>query len=362
MNRLTLLIFTLLTAFTFKASAQQFVLSGRITDKKNQSISFASVYIKNSTYGTTTNEDGVYQFKLEPGTYDVVYRYVGYNERVEKVTITDHDARLNVQMDDEVFLRDKDVVDKRGRDTAAMYIMRKVIAKREYYLNEVKSYSCVIYVKGEQKLTSAPKALLKQGVAKVLDLDTNGRGILYQSESLSNFNYQAPDNIKEVTISARMAGITPTFSYNKASDLRGNFYDNIFTVSGLSNRGFVSPVADNALKYYSYKLVGISKDNGRNIDKIELIANHPYDPVFRGYIYIVEGDWRIYAVDLQLTNKANSLNLVDTMQISQQYVQIRDSTWMPASIQYDYNGNIFGFKFEGYYIGIYNNYKFDVKT
>src|ERR1700744_2511196 len=35
---------------------------------------------------------------------------------------------------------------------------------------------------------------------------------------------------------------------------------------------------------------------------------------------------------------------------------------MPASIQYDYNGNIFGFKFEGYYIGIYNNYKFDVKT
>jgi hypothetical protein len=362
MKRFLLSILLLLAAFVFKASAQQFVLSGRITDQKNSPISFVSVYIKNSTYGTTSNEDGVYQFKLEPGTYNVIYRFVGYKERVEKVTITDHDERHNVQMEDEIFqLKAVDIKDRKGRDTAAMDIMRKVIAKREFYLNEIKSYSCVIYIKGLQKLTSAPKALLRQGVAKVLDLDTNGRGILYQSESLSTFNYQQPNKVKEVTISSRMAGITPTFSYNKASDLQGNFYNNIFSINGLSSRGFVSPVADHALSYYNFKLVGITKENGRTIDKIELQPRKRNDPVFRGNIYIVEGDWRIYSVDLQLTNKENGLNLVDTMKISQQYVPIRDSTWMPASIRYDYKGSVFGFKFEGYYIGIYNNYKFDVQ-
>jgi hypothetical protein len=361
MNKCLLIFCAFLTALSIKASAQQFVLSGRITDQTGNPISFASVYIRNSTYGTTTNADGVYQFKLGAGTYNVIYRFVGYKERTEKVTITDHNERRNVQMEDEIFqLREVDIKDKKGRDTAATDIMRKVISKRAYYLNEVRSYSCAIYIKGEQKLTSAPKALLREGVSRVLDLDTNGRGILYQSESLSTFNYQQPDKIKEVTLSTRMAGITPTFSYNKASDLQANFYNNIFTISGLSNRGVVSPVADDALSYYRYKLIGKTKENGRTIDKIQLIPRHEFDPVFQGNIYIVEGDWRLYSVDLQLTNKANSLNLVDTMQISQQYVPIKDSTWMPVSIQYDYRGDVFGFKFEGYYIGIYNNYKFDV--
>ncbi|NNU34911.1 hypothetical protein HK413_14220 [Mucilaginibacter sp. S1162] len=34
---------------------------------------------------------------------------------------------------------------------------------------------------------------------------------------------------------------------------------------------------------------------------------------------------------------------------------------MPVSTQYDYSGNVFGFKFGGYYIGVYNNYKFNVE-
>ncbi|MES2376361.1 MAG: DUF5686 and carboxypeptidase regulatory-like domain-containing protein [Bacteroidota bacterium] len=361
MKRFLLSVFILLSALVFKASAQQYVLSGKITDANGSPISYVSVYIRNSTYGTTTNEDGKYQFKLEPGNYDVVYRYVGYKERIVKVTIADHDDELNVQMEAEVFeLKQVSITANRGRDTAALSIMRKVIAKREYYLNEVKSYSCVIYIKGVQRLTSAPKSLLKQGVAKVLDLDTNGRGILYQSESISNFNYKAPNKVKETTISTRSAGISPTFSYNKASDLRGDFYNNIFTINGLSARGFVSPVASNALSYYNYKLAGIANENGRTIYKIALIPKRKRDQVFKGFIYIVEGDWRIYSVDLQLTSTDNTLNLVDTMHISQQYVPIRDSTWMPASIQYAYKGKVLGFKFEGYYIGIYNNYQFNV--
>jgi hypothetical protein len=361
MKRFLLSVLVLFSAFVLKTSAQQYVLSGKITDAKDQPIAFVSVYIRNSTYGTTTNEEGKYQFKLEPGNYDVVYRYVGYKERIVKVTITDHNEQLNAQLEAEIFeLKQISITANRGRDTGAMAIMRKVIAKREYYLNEIKSYACVIYIKGVQRLTSAPKSLLKQGVAKVLDLDTNGRGIIYQSESLSTFDYQSPDKIKETTISTRSAGISPPFSYNKASDLQGDFYSNIFTIHGLSARGFVSPVASNAMSYYNYRLAGIATENGKTIYKIALIPKRKFDQVFKGFIYIVEGDWRIYSVDLQLTSKDNTLNLVDTMQISQQYVPIKDSTWMPASIQYAYKGKVLGFKFAGYYIGIYNNYQFNV--
>jgi hypothetical protein len=361
MNRYLLLLFITLSALSFKASAQQFVLSGRVTDQKNMPIGFVSVYIRNSTYGTTSNENGLYQFKLNPGNYDVVYRFVGYKEQIDHVTITDHDELHNVQMADEIFtLKDATVKDHRGRDTAAANIIRKVIAKRKYYLREVKNYSSTVYVKGEQRLTHAPKSLMKSGVAKVLDLDSNGRGILYQSESVSNFSFEQPNKVKEVTVASKIAGITPTFSYNKASDLQANFYKNRFYVEGLSSRGFISPIAYNAFRYYRFRLVGSTIENGRVIDKLELSPRHKHDPAFKGYIYISEGDWRIYSVDLTLNSKTNALNLVDTMRISQQYVPVKDNIWMPASIQYDYSGNVFGFRFEGYYLGIYNNYKFDI--
>jgi hypothetical protein len=360
MKRFLLSVFILLTAFVLKTSAQQYVLSGKITDAKGNPISYVSVYIRNTTYGTTTNEEGFYKFNIPPGTYNLIYRFVGYKERVERVIINDREERRDIQLEDEIFQLNTVTISD-GVDTAANAIMRKVIAKRAYYLNEVKSYSCAIYVKGVQKLVSAPKSLMKGGVSKVLDLDSNGRGILYQSEHLSTFDYESPNKVKEVTIASRAAGITPTFSYNKASDLQANFYNNIFVVDGLSSNGFVSPIADNAFSYYHYKLIGRTVTNGRTIDKIQLFARGLGDHAFEGDIYIVEGDWRIYSVNLRLTKQNNKLNLVDTMTISQQYVAVADSTWMPASIQYDYNGNVFGFKFDGYYIGVYNNYKFNVE-
>ena len=359
MKRYLLFIFITLTAFSFKASAQQFVLSGRVTDQKNNPIPFVSVYIRNSTYGTTTNENGNYQFKLAPGTYDVIYRYVGYQEKIEKITITNRDQLHDMQLPDEIFkLNEVKIVG--DRDTAAMNIMRKVIAKREFYLNEVKSYSCVVYIKGTQRLTKAPKSLLREGVSKKLDLDTNGKGIINQSESLSDFSFQLPDKVKEVTIASRLAGIEPSFNYSKASDLQTNFYENIFTINGLSSHGFISPVANNAFSYYRYRLVATTVENGHTIYKIELIPVHDHAPVFRGYVYILDGDWRIYSVDLYLTKTDNDLNLVDTMSISQQYVPVKDNIWKPVSVRYNYKGSVLGFYFEGYYIGIYNNYKFDI--
>lgn len=363
MKRYLLTLFIVIAVLSLKANAQQFVLSGRITDKNNKPIGFVSVYIRNSTYGTTSNENGVYQFKLDPGNYKVVYRFVGYKERIEDITITDHDERRNLQMEAEVYqLRPVTINDKKYKDTSAINIMRKVIAKRKYYLSEVDNYSSTVYIKGVQRLTDAPKSLLKDGVNRVLDLDSNGRGIISQSESVSNFNFKQPDKVKEVTVALKEAGITPTFSYNKASDLQANFYNNVFYINGLSSRGFTSPIASRAFSFYNYRLIGSTQENGRTIHKIQVIPKQFHDQAFRGFIYIIDGDWRLYSVDLTLNSTANALNFVDTIRISQQYVPVKDNVWMPGSVQYDYKGSVLGFKFEGYYLGIYNNYKFDVAT
>ncbi|MET3977554.1 hypothetical protein ABIB62_000120 [Mucilaginibacter sp. UYP25] len=355
MRRCLPLIIFILTAFT--ASAQQSTLSGRVTGQKNEMVPFASVYIRNTTYGTTANEEGVYQLKLSPGTYNVIYRSTGYAEQVEKITIGDQPEAHDIQLTNETFklsqVSDKWKQNLDPGDT----IMSRVIAKRKQHLEEVKSYSCAVYVKGVQKLLSSPRALTSKAVIQALDLDSNGRGILYQTEILSNLNVAMPDKIHEVTIASKKSGINTAFDYSKASDLQVNFYNDVFKINGLSTRAYLSPIGTDAAKYYDYRLVGSTIQNGLTVDKIEVIPKRENGQYFQGNMYIVEGDWRIYSVDLMLTNKRASLNLVDTLKISQQYIPITDSVWMPAAVQVNFKGSVLGFKFGGYYQGIYNNYK-----
>ncbi|MBS7566011.1 carboxypeptidase-like regulatory domain-containing protein [Mucilaginibacter sp. Bleaf8] len=350
------LLFLFITA-TLQVFAQTYRLSGKITDGDNRPVAFTAVYIRNSTYGTTANEEGEYEFKLSPGTYNVVYRNVGHLERVEKVTITNHNEELNMHLVREEFTLDADISKE---DSAAVNranaIMQNVIAKRAYYLNEVNGYSCVAYVKGVQRLVGAPKNLMNKSVSQVIQVDTGRRGMFYQSESLSKYDFQNPDRVKEVMIASKTAGQSAAFSYNKASDLQLNFYKNKLDITGLSNRSFLSPLADNAMSFYDYKLVGTSIKSGHKIDKIQIIPKREHAAAYRGYLYIVEGDWRIYSVDFYIVKKVN-INFVDTLQITQQYIPVKDNIWLPIASRFDFQGNVLGFKFDGYYLSLYNNYQ-----
>ena len=107
-------------------------------------------------------------------------------------------------------------------------------------------------------------------------------------------------------ISSKVSGSNQAFSFNRASDVKVNFYENMETWDGLSNRPFISPIADNALFYYNYKLVGTTvNENGETINKIQVTPRREYDPTFEGYIYIIEDSWRLYSVDLYMTKRAN---------------------------------------------------------
>src|ERR1700744_2042781 len=356
MRKYLLLLFII--TISLRALAQSYQLTGRVIGQNNKPAAFTLVYIRNSTYGTVANEEGMYQLKLAAGNYDVVYRLGGYKEVAEKITIGDHDVQQNVQLVDESYQLQQ-FGKKNGVQDSAVDIIQRVINKRQFYLEQVKQYSCIVYIKGVQKLDGAPKSLMGQNVSDALSVDSSGKGMLYQSESLSDYSFQQPDKVKEEMIASKTVGQNTAFSYNKASDLAVNFYNNIFSVQGLSSHGFISPVAEKALHFYRYKLEGSKMENGITIHKIQVIPKRPYDPVFTGYIYIVDGDWRLYGVDLMLTNKANGLNLIDTLKVSQEYVPITDSVWKPLATQYSFKGNVLGFKFEGYYLSIYNHYNLD---
>jgi hypothetical protein len=54
----------------------------------------------------------------------------------------------------------KSVTIRAGAEDPAYAIIRKAIKKRKTYLNEVKAFSCDVYIKGLQKLLETPKRFM----------------------------------------------------------------------------------------------------------------------------------------------------------------------------------------------------------
>ncbi|RZK83125.1 MAG: carboxypeptidase-like regulatory domain-containing protein [Pedobacter sp.] len=337
---------------TLAVSAQQFKLSGTIKDTEGEPVPFASVYIKNTTKGTSANVDGIYGLAIEKGSQVIVYRAIGY-KAVEKTLDIDGNATQNVTLTPEAYTLTGVTIDGNAEDPA-YEIIRQAIKQRKAHLTEVDAYTANVYIKGVQKLVGAPKKFFGRDIQKTLDLDTNRKGILYLSESTSTFAFQQPDRIHEEMVSSKVAGRNSAFSFNKASDLIINFYQNILLENTLSSRGFVSPIADNAMLYYRYKLLGVTTENGATVNKIQIIPRREHDPVFRGIIYIQDDSWHVVNADVYLSENSG-VNLIDTLKISQQFLKVED-TFMPSNINFQFNGNVLGFKFEGYYVGVYSNY------
>lgn len=350
-----LICFLILPIFVF---AQQYEIKGKITGIDGQSIPFVSVFIKGTTKGVSANAEGNYKITVDRGIATLIFTSVGYKTATKSLDIF-NDTVLNQTLETEHYTLSS-VVIKAGGEDPAYKIVRNAIKNRKAYLEEIFSYRSDVYIKGMQKLVGAPKKFFGRDIQKTLNLDTNRNGILYLSESQSKFSFMKPDKIKEEMISSKVSGRNSAFSYNKASDMRINFYENLLLENtGISARSFVSPIADNALFYYHYKLLGKTEENGTIINKIEVTPRRKNDPVFSGIIYIVDSTWRLAGTDLYLTKKAG-INFIDTLNIAQQFIKVGKYE-MPGNLKFQFNGNVLGFKFEGYFISFYSNYEINPK-
>ena len=333
-----------------------YTISGKITDEKNEPIPFANVYIKGTTRGTTSNIQGAYSLDLAPGTYEVVYKLIGYKLHIEQVTVGSSSQVIDVKLSPESFELKEAEIKADGEDPAYA-VIRQAQKKRKYYLEQVDAYSCDVYIKGVQRILKAPKKILGVEIDPDNEIDTT-TGIVYLSESVSKFNFKQKDKIKEEMISSKVSGDNKAFSYNQASEMLFNFYENILEVEGLSERGFISPIANTALLNYRYKLLGTFFEDGQMINKIQVIPKRKNDPVFSGIINIMENTWRIHSLQLVLTKDAQ-IDFVDTLRINQTFLPVEKDIWLPFSTKFNFDFSAFGIKGDGMYVGVNSNYVID---
>lgn len=330
------------------------VLKGTVKDEKGEPLPFATVYIQGTTTGTAANAEGEYILTLQPGIHQVTAQFMGFQPSLFTVTITGNETVMHDYKLKEQSLQMKDLVVKANAEDPAYAIIRKAIKRRKFHLEQVKSFQSEIYLKGLLGTRKTPKRIMGQKIEKEdLGVDSTGKGILYLCEEEAL--YYAKGNKERTIIKAvRESGDPNGLGLSKMPPIVTFYENNVNVFQGINPRGFISPVSENALLYYRYKYEGEFRENGYVIDKIKVIPRRLYEPLFEGYVYIVEEDWAIHSLDLFVTQKAN-LELLDTLRVEQLHLPLKKDTWVIKNQVLYPAIKIFGFDISGYFVTIYNN-------
>jgi hypothetical protein len=336
-------------------AANSATVSGWIKDKSGNPIPFASVLIKGTTKGTTANAKGFYSVEIEPGSYVLVAQHVGYKSLEKQIKVSKTSLEFNFELEEQQYDL-KEVVVKSGGEDPAYAIIRKAISKREEHLKEIKKFQCEVYLKGQLQLRDYPKKFMGKEV-DFEDGDTSKKKMIFLSESIVKYAVEEPDSKKIDVISSKVGGQSDGFGFANPQII-SLYENNVSFGRGLNPRGFVSPIANNALNFYKYKFEGTFFENGREISRIKIIPKRKYEPVFSGYINIVEDEWRIQSIQVKLL-KEQAMQLIDTLVLEQLYVPAPGNVWVIKSQVLYPSGKIFGFDFWGNFLQVYDKFNLD---
>jgi len=252
--RILFLIFILTTA-VIETNAQQYTLSGKLTNKRQEALPFASVRIKELASGTNTDQEGNYFFRLEPGKYDIVISMVGFKPQIITITLS-KDYKLDVLLEEDFSQTLSEVLIYATKKDISEEIVKNVIRNKEKNLDAAQNYSCQVYIRA-----TAEKDPLK----KKRDSIDRGRDLssMSMAEVILKTDRAYPNKIKEVRTGVKKRGESESLFFLSTTEGDFNFYKNLVQLPGLTSMPMLSPLSNSGLIAYKFKTVSIRKEKGR---------------------------------------------------------------------------------------------------
>lgn len=331
-------VFTpLVIAFLSVANSYAGGIKGVIKAEDGSPLAYATIYVKQTETGVASDLDGRYEVNLPPGTYDVLWQYLGYESVVKKVEVKNDWVVIDVAMKTHTVVL-QNITVRAGKEDPAYTIMRKAIAKAKYHTQQLDSYTARVYIKGKGQLKDYPwlakKALEKEGITK---------DRIFIQESVSDIKYTRPNKFEEKVIAVYTTGKNETKASPNAY-VFGSFYEPEIAET-------ISPLSPKSFSYYRFEYLGTFKDRGFDVSKIKVTPRSRGDNVVEGTINIVEDWWSIHSLDFNVTKLGIEAN------VKQIYNPIEDKAWLPVSQTFKVKGKVFGFEFEGDYLATVKDYK-----
>lgn len=260
--------------FFFTLSLQaQFQINGIVKDSdSNKALPFATIITNNGTY-SITDVDGKFHIssKTPVSYFDV--SYIGYSKT--KITIQKSTAFYNVALAQATNNLNEVVI---NTENAALAIIKKTIAlkdnnnpQKRLSSFEFKTYNKLIVSANPDSISGQIDSVVvkktKDGIYYKIDSTnykfktTIDKRHLFQTEKVSQYQFNN-NTLKETILGTKMAGLKQPLYEILAFNLQSfSIYDPKYE---LFETKYDSPIANNSLKEYNYKLLDTVAINDRD--------------------------------------------------------------------------------------------------
>ena len=148
--------FLLFSIFLFGVTSiglGQVLVSGKVTDERNDPIPYSKIYLKNMTdQRTICDVNGYFELRLMPGEYFLVVNASGFQERESYLTITDKPVIKDIQLFPSTIKDFEDMDIQSKKTNPGREIMLKVVEKRDKISLWNYPHSVEVYIKATEKL------------------------------------------------------------------------------------------------------------------------------------------------------------------------------------------------------------------
>ncbi|WP_323825280.1 DUF5686 and carboxypeptidase-like regulatory domain-containing protein [Algoriphagus sp. C2-6-M1] len=320
----------------------QFVVKGKVTDSATgDPIPFASVLLKGTTIGVSTDFEGNYSIATKTLTDSISVSYLGYISGVKALQQV-AEQTVNFQLKPSDFEMEAFVFE--AGENPAFEVIREAVDRKKYFdKRELTAYQTKNYTKIEIDIDHVSEDFTKrksvQRVTAVLDsikqlTNDEGEKILpvFFSETLSRFYFRNnPELKKEVVEKSKVTGVGITDG-STTSQITGsafqeyNFYKNWLNIVG---KEFVSPIADGWKQFYDYDLIDSVLVGKDSCYLLKVYPLRVQDLAFSGTIWINKETYALKQVDLTIPKEAN-LNFIERIKIQQELVPTTAGPLIPS--------------------------------
>lgn len=328
----------------FETTAQN-VIKGIVTDSiNNEALPCVSVYLKGTSIGTTTDNNGKFTLKVPYTNRILKFTSLGYNEKSiipsnEKQDYLTIRLSVSTHYMSEVIVKSKKIRYKK-KDNPAVFFVKKVIDSKEQYNPLNKEF---YHFEHYEKINLAwnnfkknkNKNLLKTFVFLTNYVDTSnlsGKPILPISskEMIEDFYYRkSPRTEKRIIKAKKNSGIDEMLSDDGVDQFLNEIFKDIDIYDNnisLFLRQFVSPLSTGGPDFYKYFLLDTVQIAGDKCMDLGFIPFSAESTGFTGHLYItLDSTNFIKRVKMNLPKEIN-LNFVQNLAIEQEYNRALDGT------------------------------------
>lgn len=323
------IVFMLLAFCSF---AQE--ITGYVFEKESGiPLQYVSVYVKNTTIGTTTDENGFFKLNVKKLPCELVATFLGYTPFDDTIY---NDSPLQIYLDDDIQVIDEVLV--KPDYSYDRRLMTNIIENRKH--NNPDNLSNIVYndyarttifLKGiDKKRVKKSKILSKSSSAFIQETDTTVRMPFLIVEQLQNHKRGKNAKDEEVTMLSDtsamiLKGISAEIKTVVLDKITTelNFYENQLDVFA---RGIPSPAGSASMLDYNIYLSDSVDIDGVRQYKFNFYPKSKRALTFEGYLWATSDVWALTEIHAIVPNSAN-INFVSDVVVDISYEKTDRGKW-----------------------------------